>query len=412
MPSPLQAPRLREPEGADGPSAAAVSKFALRAFTAPDRGAEAALAAWDAVVDRFAPERLTPGQRAFASDLGVHLAHVLGLPGLTAGGWLSRVRDSVARLENRLRVDRIIAERPEIEREAIAAPVVVVGLPRTATTLTHRVLAGSAAHRGPLLWEYRRTGLELPEAERAAVVAAVDRQLGATLERAPGFERIHRVRADRPDECDWLLPSTPTALCFAPTPAYREWIGGRDMTDDYRYLKRALQVLQYRRRPRRWVLKSPWHLAHLGLIAEVFAGARFVWTHRDPVEAVASFCSLAESLASAHREAIDPARTGAFWSGVLADTFAAGRAQRERLPESACFDLEYRSLVEEPEARFRELCEWIGTPWTAADAARLRGSMTRRETRAPHRYRLDRYGLTGEDVERAFAVRSGSEGVR
>lgn len=392
------------PRGPARSPAAAAAKLALRALSAPDRSAATSRALWDDLVAVADPANGgRPAEaRAFTADLGVHLEHLIGVPGLTAAGWVSRVRDALARLENRIRVDRIIAEHPAIGREVVEAPVFVVGMPRTATTVTHRMLAGSAAHRGPLLWEYCHTGLDLTDAERDAVVAEVARQLDPMLGRAPGLDGKHLVRADEPDECDWLLPNTRTALCFAPVEAYREWIEHRDVTEDYRYLERALRILQYRRPTRRWVLKSPWHLAHLDVIAATFPDARFVWTHRDPVEAVGSFCSLAASLAVAHREGVRPEQTGGFWLSVLAGVLASGRTQRAQLPDSMFFDVPYERLVGDPEACFRDLYNAIGSDWTDADAARIRDSFARRRTRPPHRYRLDRYGIGSDDVERVL----------
>ncbi|MFC7813490.1 hypothetical protein ACFUTR_02330 [Streptomyces sp. NPDC057367] len=56
-------------------------------------------------------------------------------------------------LTNRARIRRLIAEHPGSEREPVEKPVFVVGLPRTATTLTHGVLPCRASTAAPLLWE-------------------------------------------------------------------------------------------------------------------------------------------------------------------------------------------------------------------------------------------------------------------
>ncbi|WP_100444601.1 sulfotransferase family protein [Glycomyces xiaoerkulensis] len=385
--------------------AASITKVALRAFASPNRRSQTARTAWFEAVgmlDRAGGGGLTEGDGNFTEALAVHLEYLAEVPGLTAAGWLNGFRDALARLENRIGVNRIVAECPEIERERIESPVFIVGLPRTATTLTHRVLSASEAHRGPLLWEYRRTGLEPTEPERRAAVDEVAAQLEPTLDRAAGIDRMHRIRADLPDECDWLLPGTYTALCFAPAQRYREWIDSRDAAEDYRYLKRALQVLQHGRPPRRWILKSPWHAMRLGVIAETFPDAMFVWTHRDPGEAVASFCNLAESLSRAYAEPVRPERSGPFWLDMLTNVIAAGRSQRARLPAGRFADVPYRRLMSEPEATFRRLYGAIGSQWTDADAAVLG---EHRRTRPPPRRRrhgLDRYGLADADVRRAF----------
>jgi len=49
----------------------------------------------------------------------------------------------------------------------------------------------------------------------------------------------------------------------------------------------------------RWMLKCPFHLPYLVELNEQFPDAILVWTHRDPVECIASACSLYEALMKA-----------------------------------------------------------------------------------------------------------------
>jgi len=46
-----------------------------------------------------------------------------------------------------------------------------------------------------------------------------------------------------------------------------------------------------------WMLKCPFHLPYLKELFLTFPDATVVWTHRDPVECIASACSLYETLA-------------------------------------------------------------------------------------------------------------------
>ena len=59
----------------------------------------------------------------------------------------------------------------------------------------------------------------------------------------------------------------------------------------------------------RWALKWPCHLLALEAIRSVYPDACFVVTHRDPVQALASNCSLAHMLRSSAIHA-DPRQTG------------------------------------------------------------------------------------------------------
>ena len=51
-------------------------------------------------------------------------------------------------------------------------------------------------------------------------------------------------------------------------------------------------------RAEQWMLKCPFHLPYLDALMREFPGSTIVWTHRDPVECVASACSLYETLAA------------------------------------------------------------------------------------------------------------------
>lgn len=386
------------------PVPTATSKAAMRAYLDPRHRTERAAVAWDeAVASALAQAGLDLGEdEQLAAGLGRYLSSLVGMPDLTAPGWVQLFGGAVARFENRLRVRQLVESRPAVLDEEVHAPVFVVGLPRSATTVVHRFLAGRAGHRGPLLWEYSHTALELPQDERAGAVGAVDAYLAALLRAAPGFSDIHHVGGEEPEECDWLLPHSNLSLTFAATDDYRRWLESRDVRPDYRYLRQALQVLQHGREPRRWTLKSPGHVSHLAAIVEVFPGARFVWTHRAPIEVVASYCSLVESLSRVHRTALAPAEIGRFWCARLAASAHAGTVQRAALP-GAVVDVAYRSLVADPGAEMARVVEGVGGAWTSADDEGARTVFGSRAGAGTHRYSLERYGLTAGDVEHAFA---------
>src|SRR5690606_10591564 len=73
-------------------------------------------------------------------------------PGLTPLGWTMARGDIEGRIANQLRVQTLYDTHPGIRGEVIERPIVIVGLPRTGTTVTHKVIAQSVAHRAPALW--------------------------------------------------------------------------------------------------------------------------------------------------------------------------------------------------------------------------------------------------------------------
>ncbi|WP_369172696.1 sulfotransferase [Streptomyces sp. R28] len=358
----------------------------------------------DRIFDRIAVEAgEAAGDRQFVDDFRVLLGWWARAENLTPVGWQSAQVFVRRHLTNRARVRRLIAGHPEIEREPIEKPVFVVGLPRTATTVTHAVLSLSAEHRSPLLWELLTPDLELPPRRRRKAVTAGRRLVQGTNLFAPRFRDIHAMAAEGPEECTFALPHALMPLSQALIPEYSAWYRERDFVDDYQYLKQVFQVLQYGRPRRRWILKSPMHLGNLDALRTVFPDATIVWCHRDPVTVVASFCSLIEHGMAVSTRPLDPHRIGALWLDLLSHAMTRGLAARAAIPPQALVDAPYAWLATEPATGAPKLYDAVGAPWTDADAARLPGAVARPKGTRPHRYDLARYGLTRTEVESVFA---------
>src|SRR5919197_3985192 len=87
---------------------------------------------------------------------------------LTEAGRRSTRRSLVSALLLQLRLQRLLAEHPEIERLPFEGPLVVVGLFRTGTTLLQNLLAQHPDLRVPQLWELMHpVGRNGSAAERA-----------------------------------------------------------------------------------------------------------------------------------------------------------------------------------------------------------------------------------------------------
>ncbi|HEX2145252.1 MAG TPA: sulfotransferase [Glycomyces sp.] len=382
-----------------------VLNVALDRTTRARRDPDQALAAWQdkaAAVITAADIGPDPDDQAFIDDLGFLLQCFARVPDLTPLGWTVQLRSAEQRLANRLRVRWINSQNPLVGAEPIERPVFIVGLPRTATTLVHRLLAHGEPHRGPLLWELQRTGLDRDPAGAARAHRAVERDVTTLRKLAPDYDAIHPLHADRPEESIALMWRTYFPLSCAPLPDWRASIEQTDVTADYQYLEQALQVLQYGRERRRWILKFPGHTAHLDVIRQRFPDATFVWTHRDPAAAVASFCSLVASLSGLHCRHLDSHGIGRTWLSVLSESVQRGRKLRGALPEDAVTDVSYHRLVSDPHRYAPLLYERLGAEWTHRERDDLEAIVGPPNRKRVHRYSLERFGLSPEAVEEAF----------
>ncbi|WP_423465111.1 sulfotransferase family protein [Promicromonospora sp. MS192] len=348
---------------------------------------------------------LTEADLAAVDGLRLLLADHAANPDLSGLGWMSTQDQIRDRLRNRAVVRDAQAQRPEVLQEPVTAPVFVVGLPRTGTTLTYNLIARHPGNRGPKLWEMTNLGLPLPEAERAKVIEKTRKRFATVGKVSPAWAHLHPLVAESEEEDFMLRAHTEMYATWGPAPRYLEWVAQADLTEDYRFLRDALQVIAAGEAPDRWVLKHPMNLWRMPEILRAFPDARFVWTHRAPGAAVASGCSMAEATHTMYVKPgrIDLERIGQEWLDISAGGVERALALREQLPADAVIDVVYDDLVARPEAVLRGVFDRLDLTWTPADAANL-AAATDRTGHRPHAYTLDRYGLTESQVAEAFAA--------
>ncbi|MFJ3405409.1 sulfotransferase family protein [Promicromonospora sp. NPDC090134] len=340
--------------------------------------------------------------RPFAADLGRIIEAAAEIPGLSPLGWFLITNEVERKYANRLRVNRVLAEHPQVTGEPITAPVFVCGLPRTATTLAHRVLAESADHRGPLTWELSHTTLHDPRAARK-VIKQLEQGLSLMELVAPGLQQKHPTYIDRPEESVlFFAHGAHWPLQRGPMPSYSAWLADYDVLPEYEFLKLGLQVLQHGREPKRWVLKYPGHLSDMDTIRHVFPDATFVWTHRDPVTVIGSFASLLETLQAMVQHEVDPEVIGRAALDHLVDQVNNGLQARMNLPPSSIVDVPYHKLSADPFTEVPRLYAAIGARWTTRDQKTLAEVIAKPKGAPSHQYDLSRY-VDRAEAEAAFA---------
>lgn len=342
----------------------------------------------------------------FRTEMQFLLDSFVSHGGLTALGQIAIRQMILRRLTTRLRLAHELRQHPEIEDVPIRRPLFIVGLPRTGTTLLHRLLNCDPANRAPLLWQLLTPlTLDTSQTEIQNRIRRAQRQVRVMVAAAPGLRAIHDLDVHQPDECQFLLPHGPVYHAICPIPQYLQWLNRRDPRPDYQYFKRQLQVLQWRQPERRWVLKSPLHLGALDALLSVFPDARIIQTHRAPATVLASLCSMVETGALVTNRRIDRTQIGqdllAIWSAAMSRAVQV----RQTAGQHCFIDVRYNQLTADPIDTVENVYRHFGESLSPEGRGRMRGYLDhdRHSTHGTHQYSLERYGLNKSVVNRAFA---------
>jgi len=313
-------------------------------------------------------------------------------------------------LVNRLRIEQAFRTHPDIADERIESPLVIVGLPRTGSTLTHRLLASDADHTAMRWWEGRHPAMlpgeqrDHPVARRALGKAEVE----AVVTASPEALNIHPWDFDGADEEVLLVEhsfhsSVPEA--YMHLPSYSAWVEAQDHVPVYRDLLACLKYLQWQdssRQGKRWVLKSPHHLGYLDAMLEVFPDAKIIQTHRDPMQTVPSFCSMCISLSAPLTHGLDANAIGAHWARKLARNLKRSTAVASRVPERF-IDLDFRDMVADPLREMQRLYAFIDKPFSDEARAQMQAHRDSDEHQTnAHQYSLADYGLSERQIHELF----------
>jgi hypothetical protein len=219
-------------------------------------------------------------------------------------------------------VDRIegikwLRRFPEISNEVIVAPVFLTGLPRSGTTYFQYLFDRDPCFRLVRTWEsiapLPPPGFD-PESVARRKRDEQERRNQSRPKNIEGFEAMHLLDLDGPDECHVFLEQSAAAAGYHnlyDVPSYFDYLTtALDFAASYRAHKRQLQLLQWKMPQPRWALKYPNHVLAMESILEVYPDARFVMTHRDPVQTLASIAKLTLTLRSIRYDSVDPAHVG------------------------------------------------------------------------------------------------------
>ncbi|HEY1973044.1 MAG TPA: sulfotransferase [Pseudonocardia sp.] len=326
-----------------------------------------------------------------------------------------RTRSEILQLlEARLRIEDTYRQHPEIDDEQVTEPLFIIGQGRSGTSMLANVLDAHPDNCAPKHWELifpcpppeAATYLTDPRIERGHQL--IDQWNRVT----PSIASMHEFAGHLPMECCQILGlafrSSTWFDSLGQVPGYQMWLAGQDIRPALRYHERTLKLLQWHNPRAHWVLKDPIHLDRMPAILEIYPDARFIWTHRDPVRALASTVSLLGTVQWGRTD--HPFQYGAFeyvtnpeFSSARFDA-AIDQIDSGTVPADRVHHMLYADLVADPLTTLERLYGYFGMELTPDGRAGMRAYLDAnpRDARPVHKLDLGSDELNSRE-RKAFA---------
>jgi len=324
-----------------------------------------------------------------------------------AGAHRALLNDMVNRLEGL----KWVQQYPEIAEEAIEKPVFLMGLPRSGTTYFQYLFDCDQRFRLIRTWEAMTPspppGFDPESAEQRRMSwAERRREMFPTVD---GFAALHLHDEDGSEECHAFMEQSFGAaglnnLYRVPT-FFDYLLDEADLEASYRVHKRQLQLLQWRTRVKPWALKYPNHLLAVPEIIKVYPDARFVMTHRDPIQTLASICKMSYKLRSARSDKpIDKEDVGRYMTHFVQRHIERIMALVNGPHARQVVHVDYYALVDDPVTEMLGAHKELGidTPEEVCHAVADWRKANPKNARGVNDYSLEEYGLDESMLENQF----------
>jgi len=281
---------------------------------------------------------------------------------------------------NRLLIQDAWKRHPEIFRQEIERPVIVVGLPRSGTTHMVNLLAADERFHSLPLWEsYEPVPIPgeapLPDGTDPRYQRCADAWAGMQRS-SPLIASMHPMHPDHIHEELELMGPDFASYNFewlAHSPKWRDHYYATDQTPHYEYMKNVLRLIQWRRGParKRWVLKCPQHLEQLPVLRKVFPDATVVFTHRDPLAVIQSTITMQAYNQRVSRKHVALEALLEYWCERVEHLLRACVRDRDLVPEQESVDSPFHVFMADPMATLERVYATAGLELDATARSQL-----------------------------------------
>jgi hypothetical protein len=343
------------------------------------------------------------GPDDFRRPLGALMASLEKEAQLTFIGRILARQDVLVLLKNRLQIVETFKQNPEIEKQEIKEPLFIVGLSRSGTSILHELLTQDPRHRALLSWEarYPCPPPEEDSYETDPRIALAERDLTLWPKLVPSYQSMHEMGARIPTECGDITSNAfigDRLPALHQIPSYAASIADADMRPAYEIHKQILQILQWKVKRERWLLKAPAHMNWLPTLFDVYPDARVIQTHRDPLQIMGSTVSLISAILWMRTKAVDPEGVKlAFGPAYYAPQLYNVMRQRDDgvIPASQFYDVRFQDMMDVPFETIAGVYEYFGWEYTDEAETGMRAYLEHkpRGKFGKHFYSFDDLGL-------------------
>jgi len=314
------------------------------------------------------------------------------------------------RLDSRLHAVHQLKQHPEISGIAIEAPVFILGLPRSGTTILQHMLSRDPQFQVLQYWLGARP---IPRPPRQTwrdypVFREIQASIDALFEARPHMRAMHFMAADEAEECRLLLEPTfanPCLATYSHLESYQSWLNVQDLTTQYTYYRNLLKLVGLHEPDKTWLLKCPHHSPHLDSLFNVFPDARIVLTHRNPLDIIPSTCSLSGAFVSMFEgDNYDPHYWGQRFLGDWDYQLKCLLRARDQRPDQF-YDFRFVEFQQDPIGSASRAYDYFGLTLGGATADLLQTWLDAnpKGKHGDYSYRAEDFGLTADLINERFS---------
>jgi hypothetical protein len=315
-------------------------------------------------------------------------------------------------LETWLRLQEAWRSTPAITATPVETPLFVVGPPRTGTTILLELLALDPQLRAPIAYEALYPFASMGSVERRLTLSESEQEFWADIH--PPFMTMHELASNLPCECVHFLMydfAGPHWGMIYDTPSFTGWQLEHleSLGRVYRLHRRMLQTFEHEApnaEPRRWLLKSPFHVASLPALFAEYPDARVIHTQRDPRKFLPSLVSILSAVRFMRSDAVDVALIASLMEPTYQMFLEGAIAARTdgTIPNERIVDSHFADLMRDPVASLRSTYEQLELPWPANHDRTITEYLANKPKgkHGTHSYTLADVGLDETSVRETF----------